>query len=133
MPTIITVTIDADGQVEVEATGTRDCEELRRVIDAALTTLETPSMRLHAAGEDEEMTSMTTDAKPIPIRVMYDGAGQVVDLAGAADAVKWFAQLWAGGNFDCGPQDYEYMVKEAVSLLDVARELPSSKTPLHRG
>jgi hypothetical protein len=57
-------------------------------------------------------------------------AGQVVDLAGAADAVKWFADLWAGGNFDCGPQDYEFMVKETVSLLDVARKLPSSKTPV---
>jgi hypothetical protein len=58
---------------------------------------------------------------------MYDGAGQVVDLAGAADAVKWFAQLWARGNFDCGPQDYEYMVKEAVPLLDVAREKAPSQ------
>jgi hypothetical protein len=72
---------------------------------------------------------MTGDAKPKPtqIRVIYGGAGQVVDLAGAADAVKWFAQLWAGGNFDCGPQDYEYMVKEAVTLLDVARDVANKR------
>jgi hypothetical protein len=57
--------------------------------------------------------------------LMYVGAGEVVDLARAAEAVKWFAQLWAGGNFDCAPQDYEFMVKETVGLLEVARELPS--------
>jgi hypothetical protein len=49
-------------------------------------------------------------------------------LVGAADGAEWFAQLWAGGNFDCGPQDYKFMVKEAVALLEVARKLPSSKT-----
>jgi hypothetical protein len=60
-----------------------------------------------------------------PMRVMYDGAGQPVDLAGAADAVKWFGQLWAGGNFDCGPQNYGYMVRESVRLLEVARGFSS--------
>jgi len=44
MPTIITVTIDSDG--EVEASGmTTACGQQRRVIDDALAKVETPSMR----------------------------------------------------------------------------------------
>jgi hypothetical protein len=54
---------------------------------------------------------------------MYDGAGHVIDLAGAADAVKWFAHLWESSNFDSAPQDYEFMVKETVRILDAEREL----------
>ena len=48
---------------------------------------------------------------------MYDGAGQLVTPQGAADAVKWFAELWASTEFDCGPQDYEYMVQRSIEAL----------------
>lgn len=52
---------------------------------------------------------------------MYDGAGQLVTPQGAADAVKWFAELWASTEFDCGPQDYEYMVQRSIEALKSAK------------
>lgn len=35
----------------------------------------------------------------------------------AVDAVKWFAELWASTEFDCGPQDYEYVVQRSIEAL----------------
>jgi|HubBroStandDraft_5_1064220.scaffolds.fasta_scaffold2002739_1 hypothetical protein len=61
---------------------------------------------------------MKTDERVAP---MYDGAGQLVTPQGAADAVKWFAELWASTEFDCGPQDYEYMVQGSIEALRSAR------------
>jgi hypothetical protein len=26
-----------------------------------------------------------------------------------SEAEKWFAELWGSGNFDRGPEDYEFM------------------------
>jgi hypothetical protein len=59
-----------------------------------------------------------TDEKVAP---MYDGAGQLVTPQEAADAVKWFAELWASTEFDWGPQDYEYMVQRSIEALRSAR------------
>jgi hypothetical protein len=56
----------------------------------------------------------TDDTRTLP---MYDGAGQVVTLLDAAEAVKWFAELWGSAKFDCGPQDYEYMVQRSIEAL----------------
>jgi hypothetical protein len=61
---------------------------------------------------------MKTNVTQMP--AMYDGAGGIVSAVGAVDAVKWFAQLWASGLFDCGPHDYEIMVKESIAALEVA-------------
>jgi hypothetical protein len=52
--------------------------------------------------------------------LMYDGAGQLVGAENAADAVKWFAKLWASGLFDCGPQNNEFMVNESIQALEAA-------------
>ena len=40
-----------------------------------------------------------------------------------AEAVKWFAELWGSGNFDCGPEDYECMVKACIEAFDTIEEL----------
>src|ERR1035441_4017677 len=40
------------------------------------------------------------------------------------ESVKWFAELWASGRFDCGPQDYEFMVRQ-TSCVYPARLAPS--------
>jgi hypothetical protein len=52
------------------------------------------------------------DSPAVP--TMRDGAGQLVTLKGAAEAIKYFGYLWAEGTFDCGPQDYEFMVRECL-------------------
>jgi len=52
---------------------------------------------------------------------MYDGAGQIVSAEKAAEAVKWFAELWGSANFDCGPQDYEFMVKQCIEEFETFR------------
>jgi hypothetical protein len=36
----------------------------------------------------------------------------------SAEAAKWFAELWGSGNFDCGPEDYEFMVNKCVEAFD---------------
>jgi hypothetical protein len=43
--------------------------------------------------------------------------GQVVTLLEAAEAVKWFGELWGSAEFDRRPQHYEYMVKRSVEAL----------------
>jgi hypothetical protein len=53
---------------------------------------------------------------------MFDGAGQPVDQETAAEAVKWFSEMWGNALFDCGPQDYEFMAKESIAALEAARE-----------
>jgi hypothetical protein len=45
---------------------------------------------------------------------MHDGAGQPVSQERAAEAVKWFAEMWGNALFDCGPQDYEFMAKQCM-------------------
>ena len=57
---------------------------------------------------------MTTDDTH---SAMYDEAGQIVTTEGAADAVKWFAELWGSAEFDRGPQDYGDMVKRSIEAL----------------
>lgn len=44
--------------------------------------------------------------------LMLDGSGTEVDTDGAALAVKCFADIWGTGQFDCGPQDYEFMASQ---------------------
>ena len=53
---------------------------------------------------------------------MLDGAGNEVTTEVAAEAVKWFAELWASGRFDCGPQDYEFMVRRCVEARAARNE-----------
>jgi hypothetical protein len=38
------------------------------------------------------------------------------------DAEKWFGELWGSGLFDCGPEDYAFMVKESIEALEATRE-----------
>jgi hypothetical protein len=40
-----------------------------------------------------------------------------------AEAEKWFAELWASGNFNCGPEDYVFMVKRCIQPFDRIDEL----------
>lgn len=49
---------------------------------------------------------------------MIDGAGYEVSEETANLAVRCFAELWATGKFDCGPQDYDFMTHELLILLD---------------
>jgi hypothetical protein len=53
---------------------------------------------------------------------MHDGAGQPVSQEKAADAVKWFTEMWCHALFDCGPQDYEYMAKQSIEALELLRK-----------
>ena len=48
---------------------------------------------------------------------MTDGAGGAVSPEKAAEAVRCFADLWGSARFDCGPQDYEYMVEKILAAL----------------
>lgn len=45
---------------------------------------------------------------------MHKGAAKLVTPQEAAEAVRWFGELWAAGGFDCEPQDYEFMVRECL-------------------
>jgi hypothetical protein len=53
------------------------------------------------------------------------------------EAAKWFAELWGSGNFDCGPEDYEFMVKKCIEAfntideLEDALDLPEVQRRLH--
>jgi hypothetical protein len=62
---------------------------------------------------------------------LYDGAGQIVSSEQAGKAVSAFAQLWGTAEFDCGPQDYEFMVKQCVRdselLSELEKRLPEIK------
>jgi hypothetical protein len=68
---------------------------------------------------------------------MQDGAGQPVSLAQAAKAVKALADLWRTAEFDCGPQDYDFMVKqyardsELLDELEDRLDLPEVTRPRH--
>jgi hypothetical protein len=53
----------------------------------------------------------------------YDGAGKTVDPASAKKAVAAFSGSVGNALFDCGPQDYEFMVKEIVRVFDLVDEL----------
>ncbi len=80
MAMTITLTIDPDGCVEVEVSGvTATCGRLRRAVVDTLGKSRNTFDAVQAVGEDEG-TSMTNVT---PMRVMFDGAGQLVDLAGA--------------------------------------------------
>jgi hypothetical protein len=63
--------------------------------------------------------------------MMYDGAGQKVDLQSAAKAVNCFAELWGSGEFDCGPQNYKFMTEEILDLIDDRRDLPEVRRRLN--
>jgi hypothetical protein len=39
------------------------------------------------------------------------------------EAAKWFAELWGSANFDCGPEDYEFMVKKCIEAFNTIDEL----------
>ena len=56
-------------------------------------------------------------------RKLHDAVGDVVTPEGAANAVKWFAELWKSGQFDCGPQDYEYMVRQVLEREEVWEQM----------
>ena len=56
-------------------------------------------------------------------RKLHDAVGDVVTREGAANAVKWFAELWKSGQFDCGPQDYEYMVRQVLEREEVWEQM----------
>ena len=53
---------------------------------------------------------------------MTDGAGGIVTPEKAAEAVKWFAEMWGNALFDCGPQDYEFMALQVIQLKPVKRQ-----------
>jgi hypothetical protein len=48
--------------------------------------------------------------------------GDRVSLQKAAEAVKAFAELWPVGDFDCGPQEYDCMVKELMQEIPAAAQ-----------
>ena len=52
------------------------------------------------------------------IQIPLDGAGYEVSVQRAAGAVKQFAELWATGKFDRGPQDYEFMARECIRQIE---------------
>jgi hypothetical protein len=54
---------------------------------------------------------------------MTDGAGQTVTPEKAAEAVKWFAEMWGNALFDCGPQDYEHMAKKCIEAFELVDQL----------
>jgi hypothetical protein len=60
---------------------------------------------------------------------LYDGAGQIVSSEQAGKAVSAFAQLWGTAEFDCGPQDYEFMVKQCVRDSELLSELEKRLPP----
>jgi hypothetical protein len=49
--------------------------------------------------------------------MIVDGAGNEVSEQVAADAVRWFAEMWGSGEFDCGPQEYKCMVQQSISAI----------------
>jgi hypothetical protein len=53
---------------------------------------------------------------------MRDSKGERVSLQKAAEAVKAFAELWPVGDFDCGPQEYDCMVKELMQEIPAAAQ-----------
>jgi hypothetical protein len=52
-----------------------------------------------------------------------DGAGQEVNKQLATNAVRWFAEMWGSAEFDCGPQDYEFMVRESIAAIRQRKKL----------
>jgi hypothetical protein len=52
-----------------------------------------------------------------------DGAGQEVNPDSAKKAVAAWAELWDNALFDCGPQNYEFMVKEIIETFELIDEL----------
>jgi hypothetical protein len=64
---------------------------------------------------------------------MLDGAGNEVTAEVAAEAVKCFAELWARGRFDCGPQDDEFMVRQCVEALAGSDLVPGGAVDLLSG
>lgn len=44
----------------------------------------------------------------------HDGAGQEVSAEKQAAAVRAWAEYWGSECPDCGPQDYEFMLKHAL-------------------
>lgn len=45
------------------------------------------------------------------------------------EAEKAFGELWGSANFDCGPEDYEFMVKETISAFERLKKLEAANAP----
>jgi hypothetical protein len=41
------------------------------------------------------------------------------------EAVKWFGEMWGSGEFDCGPEDYEWMALTAIGAVRALKALPA--------
>lgn len=39
-------------------------------------------------------------------------------------AEKWFAELWGSAEYDCGPEDYEWMVEQSIAAMRRLKALP---------
>lgn len=56
-----------------------------------------------------------------------DGAGCLVSEESTDKAVAALAQLWGSGNFDCGPQDWDWMVEQCVEEFAASRRNHAAK------
>lgn len=40
------------------------------------------------------------------------------------EAEKWFGEMWGSGEFDCGPEDYEWMALTAIAAVRALKAIP---------
>jgi hypothetical protein len=52
-----------------------------------------------------------------------DGAGQEIIPESVRKAVASWAEPWRNALFDCGPQDYYFIVKEIIKTFELVYEL----------
>lgn len=74
---------------------------------------------------NDNKTNARDGDEPVRDRSFWgrDGAGQEVDPDSVKKAVAAWAELWGNALFDCGPQDYEFMLKEIIKTFELVDEL----------
>jgi len=75
--------------------------------DIGSSTPETPK-----AGEPEFVTDPQT-------RMQKRNPKFGVDIA-----AHWFGEMWGSGEFDCGPEDYEWMALTAIAAVRALKAIP---------
>lgn len=83
-----------------------------------------------AADEPVEGTVVNTKDKFVTdpqSRIMKPNPNYQESSGGEAE--KWFGEMWGSGEFDCGPEDYEWMALTAIAAVRGLKAIPVSAFP----